>query len=74
MAAARLWPGTSALNEPLARKPAKDLEKRGDAIGVKRVAVFRAVVSQMHRSLRKGKICVDSSQNDDKKTTVWVYP
>ncbi len=32
-----------------------------------------AVVSQMQKNLRKGKVLVDWSQNDDKKTTVCVY-
>ena len=31
------------------------------------------VVSRMQKSLRKGKVFVDWSQNDDKKTTVCVY-
>ena len=31
------------------------------------------VVSRMSKSLRKGKVFVDWSQNDDKKTTVSVY-
>jgi len=31
------------------------------------------VVSQMSKSLRKGKVFVDWSQNDDKKTTVCAY-
>lgn len=31
------------------------------------------VVSRMRKSLRKGKVFVDWSQNDDKKTTVTVY-
>jgi len=31
------------------------------------------VVSQMNKSLRKGKVFVDWSQNDDHKTTVCVY-
>lgn len=33
----------------------------------------KKVVSQMKKSLRKGKIFIDWSQNDDKKTTVSVY-
>lgn len=33
----------------------------------------RLVVSRMQKSLRKGKVLVDWSQNDDKKTTVTVY-
>jgi bifunctional non-homologous end joining protein LigD len=33
----------------------------------------KAVVSQMKKSLRKGKVFVDWSQNDDKKTTANVY-
>jgi bifunctional non-homologous end joining protein LigD len=32
-----------------------------------------AVVSRMQKALRKGKVLVDWSQNDDKKTTVCVY-
>ena len=32
-----------------------------------------AVVSRMQKVLRKGKVLVDWSQNDDKKTTVCVY-
>jgi bifunctional non-homologous end joining protein LigD len=32
-----------------------------------------AVVSRMPRALRKGKVLVDWSQNDDKKTTINVY-
>jgi bifunctional non-homologous end joining protein LigD len=32
-----------------------------------------AVISRMERKLRKGKIFIDWSQNDDKKTTVTVY-
>lgn len=32
-----------------------------------------AVISRMERKLRKGKVFVDWSQNDDKKTTVTVY-
>jgi bifunctional non-homologous end joining protein LigD len=32
-----------------------------------------AVVSRMQKALRKGKVLVDWSQNDDKKTTVNVY-
>jgi bifunctional non-homologous end joining protein LigD len=31
------------------------------------------VVSDMKKSLRKGKVFIDWSQNDDKKTTVCVY-
>ena len=31
------------------------------------------VVSRMQKSLRSGKVLVDWSQNDDKKTTVCVY-
>ncbi len=31
------------------------------------------VLSKMERKLRKGKVFVDWSQNDDKKTTVTVY-
>ncbi len=33
----------------------------------------KAVVSRMQKALRKGKVLVDWSQNDDKKTTVNVY-
>lgn len=33
----------------------------------------RAVVSRMQKALRKGKVLVDWSQNDDHKTTVNVY-
>jgi bifunctional non-homologous end joining protein LigD len=33
----------------------------------------KLVVSRMHKALRKGKVLVDWSQNDDKKTTVTVY-
>ena len=32
-----------------------------------------AVVTRMQKVLRKGKVFVDWSQNDDKKTTVCVY-
>jgi bifunctional non-homologous end joining protein LigD len=32
-----------------------------------------AVISRMQKALRKGKVFVDWSQNDEKKTTVCVY-
>ena len=31
------------------------------------------VVSRMQKSLRKGKVLIDWSQNDDHKTTICVY-
>src|SRR6202042_3142811 len=33
----------------------------------------QAVLSRMQKALRKGKVFVDWSQNDDKKTTINVY-
>jgi len=50
-------------SKAFARAVAELLEKRSP----------RLVLSRMQRSLRKGKIFVDWSQNDDKKTTVNVY-
>ncbi len=43
-------------------------------VAVSLVAQFPAlVVSEMKKSLRAGKVFIDWSQNDDKKTTVCVY-
>ena len=54
---------TYARTKAFARRVAEWLEER----------LPDRVVSRMSKSLRKGKVFVDWSQNDDKKTTVSVY-
>ena len=54
---------TYALTKPFARHVAELLEQR----------IGELVVSRMAKTLRKGKVLVDWSQNDEHKTTVNVY-
>jgi bifunctional non-homologous end joining protein LigD len=56
-------PTTYEQTKPFARALARLLEKRHP----------KAVVSTQKKELRKGKVLVDWSQNDDFKTTVCVY-
>ncbi|MGH2948444.1 MAG: non-homologous end-joining DNA ligase [Solirubrobacteraceae bacterium] len=59
------------LNTPVTYK-----ETKGFALGLAQLLERRLpklVVSQMTKSLRKGKVFVDWSQNDEHKTTVCVY-
>jgi bifunctional non-homologous end joining protein LigD len=56
-------PATYAVTKEFARSVAALLEQQ----------LPRLVVSKMQRSLRKGKVLVDWSQNDAHKTTVCVY-
>jgi bifunctional non-homologous end joining protein LigD len=54
---------TYAKTKPFAHAIARRLERETPEL----------VVSRMQKSLRKGRVLVDWSQNDDKKTTVNVY-
>jgi bifunctional non-homologous end joining protein LigD len=56
-------PATYAQTKPFARAIAQVLERRQPEL----------VVSDMKKTLRKGKVLVDWSQNDEHKTTVNVY-
>lgn len=56
-------PTTYAQTKPFAKAIAELLEKEHP----------RKVVSRMSRQLRPGKVLIDWSQNDEKKTTVCVY-
>jgi bifunctional non-homologous end joining protein LigD len=56
-------PAAYAETKPFARGIAQVLERRHPAL----------VVSDMKKTLRKGKVLVDWSQNDEHKTTVNVY-
>jgi bifunctional non-homologous end joining protein LigD len=56
-------PATYAETKPFARGIAQVLERRHPEL----------VVSDMRKTLRKGKVLVDWSQNDEHKTTVNVY-
>ena len=56
-------PVTYEQTKPFARRVAELLEQR----------LPELVVSRMTKRLRKGKVFVDWSQNDDHKTTVTVY-
>jgi bifunctional non-homologous end joining protein LigD len=56
-------PASYAQTKPFARGIAQVLERRHPEL----------VVSDMKKSLRKGKVLVDWSQNDEHKTTVNVY-
>lgn len=56
-------PTTYEKTKPLAHAIAKLLERQYP----------ESVVSQMAKSLRTGKVLIDWSQNDDKKTTISVY-
>ncbi len=56
-------PATYAQTKPFAHGIAQVLERRHPEL----------VVSDMRKSLRKGKVLVDWSQNDEHKTTVNVY-
>lgn len=54
---------TYETTKPFAHAVAERLEKRSP----------RIVVSRMQKTLRKGRVLVDWSQNDEKKTTITVY-
>jgi len=54
---------TYETTKPFAHAVAEQLEKRSP----------RLVVSRMQKTLRKGRVLVDWSQNDEKKTTITVY-
>jgi bifunctional non-homologous end joining protein LigD len=56
-------PATYAQTKPFARGIAQVLERRHPEL----------IVSDMKKTLRKGKVLVDWSQNDEHKTTVNVY-
>jgi bifunctional non-homologous end joining protein LigD len=59
------------LNSPVTYERTKAFARRVAELLEERLPEL--VVSRMSKSLRKGKVFVDWSQNDDKKTTVCVY-
>ena len=59
------------LNTPVTYDQTKDFARALAQIGER--ALPKLVVSNMAKELRKGKVLVDWSQNDDHKTTVSVY-
>ena len=59
------------LNTPVTYDQTKDFARALAQIGER--ALPRLVVSNMAKDLRKGKVLIDWSQNDEHKTTVSVY-